>query len=905
MKTSMYFHYTSRSLLRGGQRTMLAIFCVAVGVMAIVALQLAGFMLQNALLSNVRDANGGDIAVTTQSVPMQESDLSFFAQLKKAGTITNYTAVSSANGFISAVAPSSQGFTVDVVDANNYPIVSQPTFVSPSNGSVSALLTNHRVIVTQTFLDTYHKKLGDSFTLYTKTQSGAGQTFPATIGGVIANSGGFAQARNLVLISVSDYYATVASSQRSYSVIDLTTANQAQTDSTVKAINQQFPLDAVQTAADALKSQQASLDNINKFLEIAGLLALLIGGVGIVNTMQVLLSRRKTEIAMLKTAGYRRMDLYALFGLEASLLGLIGGVVGAAAAIGVSSIVRELLQNMGINVPFLLNPWTIAGGVAIGLATALIFGLMPIIQAANVRPLQVIRELPESRKIGSTIMTISLVAVLSILFCGLAIVILKNDVLLGIEVVYGTFAFLLLLSAFFSLVVFAISKLPVPEKLNVRYVGLILVSGVLSLLMSWVLPTFGWLMLAMTLLGLMVVFFPRPWKVSMKMAVRNIGRQRTRVTTTLLALFIGIFAIGLVLSLGQNLQTQISSAFTQNLAYNVIASTSGTDTSVLQSKLSTVPGLSKSRSDVLMQTLPLAVNGDPVQQLLPTGSDRQVVISYLSSIEGYTLASTIPSVKISQGRNLNASDTGTNNILVNDALTSAGPFHMNLKPGDTITIASLDGRTTRTATVVGIYSGIVGGDHVGNVLAASDLARTLNTAKAETITITYMEIDAAQVNKALDTLGKIVPNATVQDLADLAASFAQQLNSVMETLIALASLSMLAGIVIIANAVALAMLERRRELGVLKAVGYTSGTVLSEVLIENGVVGGTGSFLAMLLAATATTLLGKTLFDLTLSMSPLVAVGLIGGAALLAMLTAALVAWGSVRVRPLEVLRYE
>lgn len=391
----------------------------------------------------------------------------------------------------------------------------------------------------------------------------------------------------------------------------------------------------------------------------------------------------------------------------------------------------------------------------------------------------------------------------------------------------------------------------------------------------------------------------------MKMAVRNIGRQRTRVTTTLLALFIGIFAIGLVLSLGQNLQTQISSAFTQNLAYNVIASTSGTDTSVLQSKLSTVPGLSKSRSDVLMQTLPLAINGDPVQQLLPTGSDRQVVISYLSSIEGYTLTSTIPSVKISQGRNLNASDTGTNNILVNDALTSAGPFHMNLKPGDTITIASLDGRTTRTATVVGIYSGIVGGDHVGNVLAASDLARTLNTAKAETITITYMGIDAAQVNKALDTLGKIVPNATVQDLADLAASFAQQLNSVMETLIALASLSMLAGIVIIANAVALAMLERRRELGVLKAVGYTSGTVLSEVLIENGVVGGTGSFLAMLLAATATTLLGKTLFDLTLSMSPLVAVGLIGGAALLAMLTATLVAWGSVRVRPLEVLRYE
>src|SRR3989442_9911779 len=113
MKASMYFNYTSRSLLRGGQRTVLAIFCVAVGVMSIVALQLAGFMLQNSLTSNVRDTNGGDIAVTAQSAPFKESDLSFFAQLKSAGTITNYTAIASANGFLSAAAPSFQSFSVE------------------------------------------------------------------------------------------------------------------------------------------------------------------------------------------------------------------------------------------------------------------------------------------------------------------------------------------------------------------------------------------------------------------------------------------------------------------------------------------------------------------------------------------------------------------------------------------------------------------------------------------------------------------------------------------------------------------------------------------------------------------------------------------------------------------------
>ena len=48
MKASMYFNYTTRSLLRGGQRTILAVFCVAVGVMAIVSLQLVGQMINGA-----------------------------------------------------------------------------------------------------------------------------------------------------------------------------------------------------------------------------------------------------------------------------------------------------------------------------------------------------------------------------------------------------------------------------------------------------------------------------------------------------------------------------------------------------------------------------------------------------------------------------------------------------------------------------------------------------------------------------------------------------------------------------------------------------------------------------------------------------------------------------------------
>ena len=905
MKASMYFNYTSRSLLRGGQRTILAVFCVAVGVMAIVALQLVGFMLQSSLTTNTRDTNGGDIAVTAQSVPLKASDLSFFAQLKSDGTITNYTAVTTANGSLSAAASSFQSFSVEAVDPNNYPVVSQPTFVTPSNGSVSTLLTNNQVIVTQNFLDNFHKKLGDSLTVYIKTQAGSGQTMHVTIAGVAANSGVFAQTSNLVLISARDYQAAAPSAPVTYSSVYVTTANQAHTDSAVKAINQQFPLVSTQTVSDALKSQQSSIDNINKFLEIAGLMALLIGGVGIVNTMQVLLSRRKTEIAMLKTTGYRRKDLYLLFGLEAGLLGLVGGVVGAAAATGVSYIVRALVQNFGINVPFLLNPWTIAGGVAIGLVTALIFGLMPIVQAANIRPLNVIRDLSESRGVSSVALTIALLVVLSVLFCILAIVILNNDVLLGVAAVYGTFAFLLVLSVFFGLVALVVSKLPVPERFSLKYLALILVGVAVSVLVYLVLPVFGILLFVAALLGIVVVLLPRTWKSSTKMALRNIGRQRTRTTTTMVALFIGVFTIGLVLALGQDLQTQISNAFAQNLTYNVVAMTSGSDTSTLQAKLGTVPGISKTRADTFTQVLLVAINGQPLQQALPAaGDDRQGAISFLSSMEGYDLSQQAPSSTIVQGRNLNASDAGTNDVVISDLLTSSGPLQMHLKPGDTITFASADGKSSITETVVGVY-GRASSAHVGRVLASTTTVHALSPATTGTTTITYMKIDPAQVNNALNTLGQIVPNASVQNLADIGAYIEQMLNNILYVLVAIASLSLIAGVIIIANAVALAMLERRRELGILKSVGYTSGTVLSEVMIENGVVGAAGALMATLLATVGVSLLGTLFFNLALGMSPVIVISLVGGSALLAILTAALVAYGSVRVRPLEVLRYE
>src|SRR5581483_5733775 len=228
--SSMYFRYTSRSLLRGGQRTILAIFCVAIGVLSVVSLQLVGLMLQDALTANIRASNGGDIAVNAPGVPLKASDLAFFDQLKNHGTITDYTAIISAAGGLTSTATSIQTFTVEAVNPGNFPLVSRPVFVAPASGTVATLLTHDGVIVTQSFLDRYQKHLADSFTVYVKTNTGTGESLAVRIAGVVANSGVFAQSGNLLLISTPDYLATAPAALNVYSRVTITTADQAHTD---------------------------------------------------------------------------------------------------------------------------------------------------------------------------------------------------------------------------------------------------------------------------------------------------------------------------------------------------------------------------------------------------------------------------------------------------------------------------------------------------------------------------------------------------------------------------------------------------------------------------------------------------------------------------------------------------
>ncbi|HEV7129701.1 MAG TPA: FtsX-like permease family protein, partial [Ktedonobacterales bacterium] len=704
-RLSLYWKYATRSLARGGQRTLLAIFCVAVGVMAIVALQLVGNMVNGALTGNIREGNGGDIAVRSDITPLSSQQVSTFDQLKASGTLTVYTAVVNQQATTRDASGQTQFYSLFAADPASFPLVGAPVFTTPSNGSLASLLHDNTVVVTDALLTQLHLHVGDSISVTVSTD---GRILPATIGGVIATAGFFNSPE--MLVALADYQALPSSAGLpvTYNAVyaNVPGDTNANEDTAKAAIQQALPQATVTTTKDALQQNQQQVGFIRNFLQIVGLLALLIGGVGIINTMQVLLRRRRIEIAMLKTSGYQQRDLYALFGLEAALLGLVGGLVGALAGVGISFLVKAIVERAIIlQLPALIDPLTVASGVAIGFFTALIFGLMPIVQASQVRPQAVLRELPERRGAGSVFLALGLVALLAGLFFLLAWSILQN-LLVAVGAVVGTGVFLVLLSLVFAFIVFVISKLPVLETFKWWYLLLVLVGAALSVLILRAFPTLGLIFLVLSLLGIVVVVLPRGVKTNVKMALRNIGRQRARTVTTLVALYIGIFSIGLILALGQNIKDQLNKALDTLVTYNSYVIVGTNDKPAMDSELTQVSGIKGQVINSVTTANPISVDSVPIGQILGQATDngsatalaRQELLAYLSAPEGFDLANgSLPQVTIAKGagdsvlgRNLTSADAGSTSVLLPQR-ASLAPLYAKL--GTQIVLAGLDGKT--------------------------------------------------------------------------------------------------------------------------------------------------------------------------------------------------------------------
>lgn len=125
---------------------------------------------------------------------------------------------------------------------------------------------------------------------------------------------------------------------------------------------------------------------------IAGI-SLIVGGVGIMNTMYTSVLERTRDIGVMKATGARNKDIKKIFLFESGLLGLIGGliglIIGMSFALGVEYLVVEILEQPLLSINF--SPWLLTSALLFSFVIGMISGYLPARQASNLNPVDALR----------------------------------------------------------------------------------------------------------------------------------------------------------------------------------------------------------------------------------------------------------------------------------------------------------------------------------------------------------------------------------------------------------------------------------------------------------------------------------------------------------------------------------
>ncbi|MCU1329754.1 MAG: hypothetical protein JWN34_5124 [Bryobacterales bacterium] len=184
----------------------------------------------------------------------------------------------------------------------------------------------------------------------------------------------------------------------------------------------------VQTPGDQEEEKRKMLGAFRWNLRILSYIALLVGAFFIYNTVAVGVVRRRTEIGILRAIGASALRIQGVFLTEAAVLGIVGSLIG----IGIGRFLAGAIQGMlsdTVNAlfvtsapsPIAISPLVIAGAILAGTAVAVVSALIPAREAARVAPAEAMRQasLEHEARVHSTrdLVIAGILALLAVAAC--------------------------------------------------------------------------------------------------------------------------------------------------------------------------------------------------------------------------------------------------------------------------------------------------------------------------------------------------------------------------------------------------------------------------------------------------------------------------------------------------------
>lgn len=148
---------------------------------------------------------------------------------------------------------------------------------------------------------------------------------------------------------------------------------------------------SVRSMAQGLEAITKITNALKLFLAAVAAIALIVGGVGIMNIMLAAVQERTREIGLRKAVGATSRHIVQQFLIETVMITFIGGILGIAAGILISYLIALVVQSLGYDWDFIISIPSIVLGCAVSVGIGMLFGIVPARKAAKLDPIEALR----------------------------------------------------------------------------------------------------------------------------------------------------------------------------------------------------------------------------------------------------------------------------------------------------------------------------------------------------------------------------------------------------------------------------------------------------------------------------------------------------------------------------------
>ncbi len=544
-----------------------------------------------------------------------------------------------------------------------------------------------------------------------------------------------------------------------------------------------------------------AIDQLRDFLSVIGIVALLLGGIGVASGVNAFVMRKIDTVAILRCLGATSRQVLALYLMQAVAMGFVGAAFGAVLGIGIQLLLPRVLADfLPVDVRITLDSPAILTGVLVGVWVALVFALRPLVALRNVSPLQTLRRESDAAALrGARMDPVRILVALA--------------------------------------VVASVAALGVARAENVRQ-GLGFAAGIGAAV--------GFLYLAAALLSSAARHVVRPrWPFVLRQGVAALYRPGNQTRSVVLALGFGVFLMSTIYQVQHNLLRTVGTKLEASRA-NVLFFDVQSDQGAPLDSLIRAKGYTVVQRTPMVPMRISAINGVPAAKLAGDSvrgerGERRPRWVVRREFRSTFRDSLVPSETLTDG----VFHTGGTRAPALPAVSVDKGIATDLKLalGDTIV---WDVQSVLVPTRVTSFREVNWTRFEPNFYVVFE-SRALAQAPRQYILLADVRGDAAVATLQRDVVVRF-PNVSSLDLTLIQQTVGRVLSKVTAAIRFMAALSLALGIPVLFSAVSATRRERLREGVLLKVLGATRRQVGRIMLAEYLLLGALGSLVGVMLS---------------------------------------------------------